>query len=61
MKMFALEVQIMTEIISRLNKIGIYVIYVYDALCCKKSDSNKVQKIMNEVVLEFGVHTTASL
>lgn len=59
-RMFALEVKIMTEIISRLNKIGIYVIYVYDALCCKKSDSTTVQKIMNEVVVELGVYTTAS-
>lgn len=61
MRMFKLEVEIMTEVIARLNSIGIYVLYIYDALGCKKSDQLVVQKIMNEVILEFGVFTEASI
>lgn len=59
MRMFAKEVEIMTECIRRLNAIGIYVGYVYDALFCKKSDKEIVKKIMNEVVVELGVYTIA--
>ena len=59
MKMFAKEVEIMTECIRRLNVIGIYVGYVYDALFCKESEKEAVKKIMNEVVVELGVHTIA--
>lgn len=59
MKMFAKEVEIMTECIRRLNAMKIYVGYVYDALFCKKSDEEIVKKVMNEVVLELGVYTTA--
>lgn len=60
MKMFDIEVQIMTECIRRLNAMGVYVGYVYDALFCKESDSEKVTKIMNDVVVEFGVYTSVS-
>lgn len=59
MKMFAKEVEIMTECIRRLNRIGIYVGYVYDALFCKVSEREIVKKIMNEVVVELGVYTIA--
>lgn len=59
MKMFAKEVEIMTECIRRLNARGIYIGYVYDALFCKKSDEEILKKVMNEVVLELGVYTTA--
>lgn len=60
-KMFAKEVEIMTECVKRLNLKGIYVGYVYDALFCKERDALTVEKIMNEVVLEFGVYTTAKV
>ena len=33
-KMFKLEVEIMTEVIKYLNSVGVYVLYVYDALLC---------------------------
>jgi len=59
MKMFAKEVEIMTECVRRLNGIGIYVGYVYDALFCKESEREIVKKIMNEVVIELGVYTIA--
>ncbi|RTY86201.1 hypothetical protein [Flavobacterium sp. GT3R68] len=59
MRMFAKEVEIMTECIKQLNSRGIYVGYVYDALFCKESDVEIVEQIMNKVVLEFNVYTTA--
>jgi hypothetical protein len=61
MKMFAKEVEIMTECIKQLNLKGIYLGYVYDALFCKESDAKIVEEIMNKVVLEFKVYTMASI
>lgn len=61
MKMFKKEVDIMTETITRLNNQDIYVCYIYDALLCKQSQAEKVKEIMDEVIIEFGVHTTASI
>lgn len=60
-RMFELETQIMTKIIELLNSKGIFVIYIYDALACKKSDLELVKAVMEEVVLEFGVYTTVSI
>lgn len=59
MKMFKIETEIMSEVIKRLNVLGIYVLYVYDALLSKKSDRQTVKKIMNEVVLEKNIYTLA--
>nr|WP_293303493.1 GIY-YIG nuclease family protein [Allomuricauda sp.] len=56
--LFKKEVEIMTESIRRLNKKGIYVMYVYDALYCKKSDVEIVKTIMNETILKHNVYTT---
>lgn len=61
MRMFAKEVEIMTECIKRLNAKGMYVGYIYDALFCKEGDAETVKKIMDEVVLELGVYTTAKI
>ncbi len=61
MRMFAKEVEIMTECIKQLNSKGIYVGYVYDALFCKESDAKLVEEIMNKVVLEHRVYTTAKI
>jgi len=61
MRMFAKEVEIMTECIRQLNFKGIYVGYVYDALFCKRSDAEVVKQIMDKVTLEFNVFTTASI
>lgn len=60
-RMFKKEVEIVTECINEINKKGIYVGYVYDALFCKGSDVDTVKKIMDEVILKFKVYTTASL
>ena len=59
MKLLGLEVQLMTEIIKRLNSQGIYVLYVYDALYGKKSEADLIKKTMNEVALEMKIYTTA--
>ncbi len=61
MRMFAEEVEIMTECIKQLNYKGIYVGYIYDALFCKDSNAQSVAEIMNTVVLEFNVFTTAKI
>ena len=49
--MFEFEVQIMSKIIEILNSKGVYLIYIYDALACKKSDLELVKAVMEEVVL----------
>ncbi|MGO2102095.1 MAG: hypothetical protein ACTH3E_03515, partial [Psychroflexus halocasei] len=56
-KLFKKEVSIMSSIIKKLNDLEIYVIYVYDALYCKRSDRKIVKKIMNRVIQNHGVNT----
>ena len=58
-RMFTKEVEIMKDVIARLNKQGIYVLYVYDAFLCHPDDANKVNEIMNSTILNHGVRTTA--
>lgn len=60
-RLFELEVLIMTLIISELNEKGIYVLYVYDALLCKKGQTDTVLETMNRVIIENGVYTIASV
>ena len=55
--LFGKEVEIMAKCIEKLNVKGIYVMYVYDALYCKESDSKVVKEVMNDVILENGVFT----
>lgn len=59
MRLFRIEVKIMTEAISKLNARGIYVGYVYDALFCQPEERELVKQIMDEVALIHGVKTTA--
>ena len=59
MDLFKEEVEIMTEVIGILNKEGIYVIYIFDALGCKESDKKRVLDVMNLIALKRGVYTTA--
>jgi len=56
-KLFGLEVEVMTEVISRLNDIDIYVMYVYDALYCTDNQYNTVAYTMNQVVQEMSINT----
>lgn len=55
--LFKKEVEIMTDCICRLNKKGIYVMYVYDALYCKLSEVDVVKTVMNETILKYNVFT----
>ncbi|MGH2666753.1 hypothetical protein [Flavobacterium sp.] len=57
-KMFAVEVEIMTDVIKYLNSVGVYVLYVYDALLCEEKDQAMVMETMNRIILEHGVKTT---
>jgi len=60
-RLFAKEVEIMTEVVEVLNKEFIYVGYVYDALICHPKDANKVKEVMDSIILKQGVKTTAKL
>lgn len=57
-KMFKVEVDIMTDVIKYLNSLGVYVLYVYDALLCEEKDKALVIETMNRIILEHGVKTT---
>lgn len=59
MRMFKKEVDIMTNVIEELNKSGIYVIYVYDALMCLEQDKEEVLNKMNNIILNHNVKTKA--
>ncbi|QIH37875.1 hypothetical protein G7A72_03245 [Flavobacterium sp. Sr18] len=56
-KLFKAEVDVMTTVIEKLNGVGIYVLYVYDALICKPEDESIVIEIMDKVILDFGIKT----
>lgn len=56
-RLFKTEVDIMTEIVKRLNSIGVYVGYLYDALFCPPEKKDVVKQIMNQTILDFGVKT----
>jgi hypothetical protein len=57
--LFAKEVEIMTEVIRRLNEEGIFVGYIYDALFFDPENSEKIVSIMNDVAYDFKVFTIA--
>ena len=56
-RLFKKEVEIMSSIIEQLNRLDIYVLYVYDALYCKESDKAIVSDIMNNTIIEHKVNT----
>lgn len=58
-RLFKKEVEIMTSCIVKLNSIGVVVMYVYDALYCKKSQTEIVKHVMNTTVIEHVVYTRA--
>ena len=58
-RMFSLETELMTRIISKLNREGIYVLYVYDALMCHPKHHRRMVDVMNETACEMNIHTTA--
>ena len=58
-RMFGLETGLMTEAIRTLNAEGIHVIYVYDALLGRKSQSGRIISVMNETARRMNISTTA--
>lgn len=60
-RLFAKEVEIMKEVIKRLNEQRFFVGYIYDALFFDPLYSDKVVEVMNEVAIELSVFTTAKL
>lgn len=60
-RLFAKEVEIMTEVVEVLNEEFIYVGYVYDALFCHPTEANRVKEVMDTVILKQGIKTTSKL
>lgn len=60
-RLFKIEVQIMKKAIKKLNEMGIYVIYVYDALYCHPGDKEMVKLVMDSTVKEMGINTFAKI
>jgi len=58
-RMFEKEVLIMSDVVVRLNQEGIYVGYGYDALFSSRKHNQRVIEVMNKVILDQGVKTTA--
>lgn len=52
------EVDIMSDVIFKLNNRGIFVGYVYDALFFHPIHKEIIRKVMNQTALEHGVKTT---
>jgi len=56
-QLFKKEVIIMSDIIHELSGLGIYVLYVYDALYCGQTHEGTVTEIMNRVIKKHNVFT----
>ena len=60
-KMLNLEVEIMTNAITELNKEGIEPIYIFDALSCESQHSDRVIELMNKEALKLNVYSMAKI
>ncbi|OXE95926.1 hypothetical protein B0A79_23850 [Flavobacterium piscis] len=58
-RLFEKEVEIMTEVIRRLNLEGINAGYVYDALFTTQKNVDRVREVMNRVASDLSIYTTA--
>lgn len=56
-KLFALEVEIMTNVIGILNQNKVYVGYGYDALFTNETNKYFVETTMNNVIEQMGIYT----
>ena len=57
-RLFEKEVTIMKDIIYELSRLGIHVLYVYDALYCRQTHEGIVTEIMNRVIKKHNVFTS---
>jgi hypothetical protein len=60
-RLFAKEVEVMTTVIQQLNKEGIFVGYVYDALFFHPKYAERVKEVMDTVIQQHGIKTIAKL
>jgi len=60
-RLFAKEVEVMTSVIQELNKEGIFVGYVYDALFFNPDYAERVKEVMDNVIQQHGIKTVAKL
>ncbi|MDL2143859.1 hypothetical protein QQY79_15130 [Flavobacterium tructae] len=60
-KLFAKEVEVMTSVIQQLNKEGIFVGYVYDALFFHPDYAERVKQVMDAVIQRYRIKTVAKL
>ncbi|WP_281637043.1 hypothetical protein [Flavobacterium marginilacus] len=60
-RLFAKEVEVMTAVIQQLNKEGIFVGYVYDALFFHPDYAKRVKEVMDAVIQQYGIKTIAKL
>lgn len=60
-RLFAKEVEVMTTVIQQLNKEGIFVGYVYDALFFHPDYAKRVKEVMDTVIQQYGIKTIAKL
>ncbi len=60
-RLFAKEVEVMTAVIQQLNKEGIFVGYVYDALFFHPDYAKRVKEVMDTVIQQYGIKTIAKL
>ena len=56
-QLFKTEVELMSDVVIRLNDKGINVLYVYDALYCEPKHQEIVTEVMNTVAKESGINT----
>ena len=59
--LLATEVAIMSDVLLELENQNIVAGYVFDAIMCKKSEAEKVQKVMDDIILKHDVYTTAKI
>lgn len=57
-RLFTAEVELMTEVVIKLNSVGINALYVYDALYVEPKDIEITTKIMNECAINNNINTT---
>ncbi|WP_264566290.1 hypothetical protein [Flavobacterium sp. N3904] len=60
-RLFAKEVEVMTAVIQQLNKEGIFVGYVYDALFFHPDYAKRVKEVMDTIIQQYAIKTIAKL
>ena len=55
------ETEVVTCAIEILNKENIYVGYIFDGLLCKKSDSEKVKRVIDNSLKFQGINTYSKI